>query len=60
MIGNITYRELQRMSIKDLNDRLNVNGGIVLITVDSQAKYTLSTYPSSSLPNSPDGRHHSK
>lgn len=45
MIKKIPYRDIQRMSSVQLDKELNLNGGILLVQVDSQAKYSIAKYP---------------
>ena len=55
MIDKITYRQLQRLTVKELEDLLRVNGGIILITVDSQSKFCVNLLPLPTLTVNPGG-----
>ena len=57
MIDKISYRQLQRLSMGGVCQLLDINGGIVIVTVDSQPEFTIGFEPQAHLPNRPDGRY---
>ena len=58
-IDKIGMRQLRQLNVMELDKLLEVNGGMIIIQVDNQAKYCLSCYPRPHLPNFPNGRCHS-
>ena len=55
-IGEISFGTLTGTTIEELKRLLNVNGGIIFITVDGKPTFVFQLYPLPELPTSPDGR----
>lgn len=55
MLKRITYRQLQRLTVKELEEELQ-EGGLVVVTVDSQARFVLTLYNEEVINKKPDIR----